>query len=87
MELQEILTFLDWYKHKKAEGIRLPLHYSFGIGGTFITDIDITNLQLIISGIRRLNVARLVALEAFFQMINEVNDAEFLPPVSRDDVF
>ena len=52
-----------------------------------ITGSDITNLQLISLGVNRLSTAKMLVLEAFFQGINEVNDAANDPLIPRPDVF
>lgn len=86
MDFPEIERFIGWWVCQEGKGVQM-VHYNFGFSGIIITDREITKLQLTTLGVRAISPAEAVALEAVCQMLNEINDAELLPPLSQDDVF
>lgn len=86
MDFPEIKHFIEWWMRQEKKGIQM-VHYNLGFSGVVITDREVTKLQLTALGVRVISQAEALALEAVCQMLNEINNAESLPPVSRDDVF
>lgn len=89
MELCETRKFLDWYKSMAKKDPLQFLPYKYGNQVFVFTDKVITNIQLVVLGVVPVSIEKMLALEAYLQMFNEINDSAIVKRIDipRRDMF